>query len=225
MDHTAATKTSPLFRLDEKIRKTIYTYAMTYADPIPVRKHSTLTAWYDEKGERLIREAWRFTPALLRTCRQIQDEAGAIFYANNTFKGTIRNSDISEITDWIHEVDEACVREVKEFIISIEPTSFADLLDMSTGPHICQQARTLAKALSNTNISGPQIDSPVLKHLNKDAKLMGFEIDDAEQMRSRWVLELGSAFKKMDEDKSLVKKMKGLMMKARQAGDKTHGKV
>lgn len=224
MDPTLATKASPLFRLDGKIRKTIFTYALTYNEPIPIRKHSSLNAWFDDKGERLIREVWRFTPGLLRTCLRIHQEASPIFYAANTFKATIRNSDISEITSWAEETDEDHLRAVKDFIIAIELTSFADFLDMSTGPAICQQARTLAKALSMTSISSPQIDLPVLRHLSKDAKLMGFEMGEAEQMRSRWVLELGSAFKKLDEDNGLVKKMKAvILMKARQKGDKRHG--
>ena len=220
MDLTTATKDSPLYRLKEKIRKSIFTYALTYNEPIPIRKHTSLNAWYDDEGERLIREVWRFTPALLRTCLRIHQEASPIFYASNTFKATIRNSDISEITNWVEETDEAYLRAVKEFIIAIEPTSFADFLDMSTGPAICQQARSLAMALSRTDITSPQIDLPVLKHLRKDAELMGFEMGEAEQMRSRWVLELGSAFRKLDEDNGMVKKMKALMIKARQKGDK-----
>jgi len=223
-----ATKDSPLFRLDKKLRMKIYTYALTFNEPIPIRKHgSTNTQTIPTGGDQPLRQEWRFLPGLLSTCTEISREASPIFYAQNTFTATLRNSDVTTILDWVASTSPLYLEKVKAFTLIIEPTSFADLLDMATASHgreICLGARNIATALAKTSISSPEIELPELVHLGRDAELLGFEVGEAEQMRARWILELGSAFKKLGEERGLVRKMRGLREYRRHLGMRVCGK-
>ena len=222
-----ATKDCPLFRLDKKLRFKIYRYALTYNEPVPIRKHGSTGTQTTQSGDQPLRHEWRFTPGLLSTCTEIAREASPIFYAENTFTATLRNSDVSAILDWVASTSHVYLEKVKDFTLIIEPTSFADLLDMATasdGKQICLGARNIATALSKTSISSPNIALPELVHLGRDAELLSFEVGEAEQMRARWILELGSAFKKLGEENCLVRKLRGLREYRRHLGLRMHGK-
>ena len=206
---------SPLFRLPKKVRHKIYAHVVAYKNPISIHKHSTNGALLEDRDAGLLLTTWRFTPPLLQTCRQIQDEAAPVFYSSNIFFATIRDADVSEIISWLQETSPAYLSLVKHLIFNIEPSSFADLLEItstSNGAVIRHQARDLIEAMTKAGFSaaGVIVNIPEMRHMSKDALLMHFDLDDAEKIRRRWISTLEDELDKIEED-GLVDGFKDLM--------------
>lgn len=202
----------PLLCLPEKVRIIIYAYTMTYRAPLPIRKHCSNSAWFDGREERLISKSWRFTPPLLRTCHQVQEEADPIFYASNAFSATIRNTgDVAEIMSWLEETNAFYLTLVKQVVLNIEPMSFADLLDMGTNKEVFSTGRLLGEALVGAGIPTDRVKilEPEMKYLDKDGLLMRFDYDDAQRIRRRWVNALEVEMR--EEEDELAQRLKGLM--------------
>ena len=159
------------------------------------------SSWYDDKGERLIRKVWRFTPPLLLVCDRVQDEAAPIFYAGNTFMGTICDSDADEITSWMRDTNPKYITQVKQLFIIIEPTCFSHLLDMTTASNkyaVFDQAHLLVKTMTQAGLPTTRVKLvlPPVKHMSKDALLFHFDTDDVEEFRFRWVAALEEELKR-----------------------------
>ena len=215
---TSATSASPLFDLPEKIRTKIYADVVTYNTPISIHKHSTSSIRCDGRGTRFISTAWRFTPPLLRTCHRIRDEAAPIFYSNNVFIATARNADFSELISWLQETNIAYLGQVKHFILNIEPTSFADLLEMARATNIeviRPQARKLYAAIKHAGftLANVKVSTPKMNHMSKDALRMHFDIDDAENIRMRWLSAFEDELNRIGVD-GLVDQLQGLIVES-----------
>lgn len=192
---SAATRNSPLFRLPETVRAKIFTYAVTYEVPISIHKHSAVHAWYDSKGERLVRETWRFLPPLLRVCDQLLVEAAPLFYASNSFTTTITNGDLSELITWLRETDSSCLSMVNRLILRVEPVSFGDLLDMCSARvdgRIMQQSHALfiEAGRAGMRLDYIEVCEPKLRHIYKDVVLMDLDEDRARRIVSGWIDQL-----------------------------------
>lgn len=176
--------------LPKKIRAKIYGYAVAYDQPIPICLHTT-TMHAISKETMIVRKSGFFNPPLLRACRKVEKDAAPLFYANNSFKADITDGDTSTLMTWLTSTDPAYLALVSELVITLEPRSYFDIIDLR---HAAQDGNTsvrthdLAATLIEKGITADKIfmTSPEdMKHLNKDVMLMGRSVTDTEQLREK----------------------------------------
>ena len=206
-----------IFRLPHKIRNKIYAYVVTYKDPISIQIHNASDVLFTGRHQSLVQSSWRFTPPLLLTCRKIQVEAAPTFYANNAFFVNIRDGDIGEIVAWLQQTPPACLGQVKLLVLDIQPASLADLVAMSSASVdevVGRQALELVEETRQAGLKAEcmQVYMPEMKFISKDALLMHFDVDDAENIRSKWLSALESEMEAIKEG-GLVDEFEGLIMK------------
>ncbi|TKA81233.1 hypothetical protein B0A55_02363 [Friedmanniomyces simplex] len=133
---SGSAKGSPLLALPDKLRAIIFALAVTYAEPIPIRPHTTttsplgtaVTALDSHKDNIIARRSWPFfCPPLLRTCQQAEKEATALFYARNTFKAEVTDGNVSALIAWLRATGPENLRLVPKLIIGVEVRSYFDL--------------------------------------------------------------------------------------------------
>lgn len=77
-------KASPLYRLPVEVRERILRYALQSGDPVDIGK-ITATERGKEEGS-VLRVSWRRLPALLKVSRQVEAEAGRVWYGCVVFR-------------------------------------------------------------------------------------------------------------------------------------------
>ncbi|KAK5137781.1 hypothetical protein LTR08_007353 [Meristemomyces frigidus] len=188
--------TSPLLALPKRVRQKIYSYVVAYPDPIPIREHK-VTKTIRQTAE-IVRESWFFTPPLLRTCLKIEKDATPLFFANNRFRVELTDGTTNTLHAWLENTSPVYLAQVYELIISLEPRTFFDVdtlrkqltRDSKRSPApLSTTASELSKAITDSGISANRIvmTSPVeMKHVYKDAKLVGRGVRDAPSLRDLW---------------------------------------
>ncbi|KAK5120767.1 hypothetical protein LTR85_005833 [Meristemomyces frigidus] len=188
---SSPTLASPLLALPKKVRQKIYAYAVTYSEPIPIREHTVTNTKLH--SNTVVRRSWFFSPPLVRTCRKAEKDAAPLFYANNSFKSELTDGDTKTLIAWLGNTSRAYLSLVPELIISLDPRSFFDIDSLRT--QLDRDGRTvtataiLSKAITESGISADRIVmvSPAdMKHLAKDARLLGRGVRDAEKLRDQW---------------------------------------
>lgn len=127
------------------------------------------------------------------------------FFANNVFSGIVRNSDVSEVTSWLYEMNAVHLRHIKGLEIHVAPVCFTDLLDIGTQSgesSVSEQARSLALAVKQVGLSPEKLKilPPKLKHLRQDALCSHFDMRDAELLQLRVVQELEQQLQVVNEE-------------------------
>lgn len=170
----------------------IYAYVVTYPDAIPIREHTTTTA----RNNSIVRESWFFSPPLVRSCRKAEKDAAPLFYANNSFRAELTCGDTSTLLTWLVNISPRYLALVPKLIISLEMRSFFDIdnmrKDFECSGRTLPSTAVTSKCITNRGISADRIlmVSPELKHLAKDARLLGRGVRDAETLREQWLDEL-----------------------------------
>ena len=124
----------------------------------------------------------------------------------------IRNpDDLAEVASWLLETDLAFLNLVRWFEFIIEPTSFADLLDIGTSNKLTEMARTVILAMKLVGVpsTGVKVITPKMKHLSRDPLLMLYDLDNAEKIRRKFVMAFEEELKGKEE--GLVHAFEGLM--------------
>lgn len=94
---------------------------------------------------------------------------------------------------------------VKQLVFNIEPTSFADLLAVTTyinSTEMRSDIIVLVAAMTQAGLSFEcvQFEKLELKYINKDALLLRFDADDTERLQSRWIEAFKKLVKSIEED-------------------------
>ena len=179
------------------MRQRIYAYGLIYPDPIPIRMQTATNAKFGSNS--IVRQSWFCSPPLLRACRKLEKDATPLFYANNSFRAELTDGDIGTLLTWLSSIDSKYSALVPELIISLTPSAFFDIDrlrrdDANGETHVI--TGMLTKLLTNKGISGDRIlmVSREMIHLDKDAKLLGRGVRDAEKLRDLWFDELQKWF-------------------------------
>ncbi|KAK4542259.1 hypothetical protein LTR36_006912 [Oleoguttula mirabilis] len=188
---SSPTTASPLLALPKKVRQKIYAYVVTYPEPIPIREHAVTNTKLH--SNTIVRRSWFFCPPLVRTCRKAEKDAAPLFYANNSFKAELTDGDTKTLLAWLSNTNRAYLVLVPELIISLDPRSFFDVESLRT--QLDRDGRTvtataiLSKTITESGIGADRIFmvSPAdMKHLAKDAGLLGGGVKDVEKLRDQW---------------------------------------
>ncbi|TKA81236.1 hypothetical protein B0A55_02361 [Friedmanniomyces simplex] len=142
---SGSAKPSPLLALPHKLRAIIFALAVTFAEPIPIRPHTTTTSPLGtavataaaaagdsniniNKDDLIARRSWSFfCPPLLRTCQQAEKEATALFYARNAFKAEVTDGNVSALVTWLRATGPEHLKLVPKLVIGVEVRGYFDL--------------------------------------------------------------------------------------------------
>ncbi|EMC93763.1 hypothetical protein BAUCODRAFT_36214 [Baudoinia panamericana UAMH 10762] len=187
---------SLLLALPEKVRRTVYTYVVTYEEPIPIRLFSATSSEGIDTCTAILKRTWFFSPPVLRICRAIAEEAAPPFYANNSFKAEVMGSDTSVLQEWLNATHPAHLALIPELIISLEPRSFFDLQELradSAATGSSSSAGELAALLVGSGISGERVFMKVsidFGVLREDAMWLGRRTGDVTNLWKAWFADL-----------------------------------
>ncbi|KAK3070031.1 hypothetical protein LTR53_011151 [Teratosphaeriaceae sp. CCFEE 6253] len=203
---------SRLLALPEKLRTRILALAVAYPDPIPIRMHrastspiaatASATATSDDEGRTtslIATHAWFFTPPVLRTCRALEREGTALFYAGNVFAAEVRDGDVGELLAWLRSARTVHLRLVPRLVITLRPGGWGDVQALRCGEGSVGREydfEGLGKLLVFCGIMGGrlELDAPgggggggaVTAELGRDARLMGRGVGDVGELVGEW---------------------------------------
>ncbi|KAK3074826.1 hypothetical protein LTR53_002421 [Teratosphaeriaceae sp. CCFEE 6253] len=218
---------SRLLALPPHLRTRILALAVAYADPVPIRMHRASTspiaatasatataatatataataAAADDDGRTtttslIATHAWFFTPPVLRTCRALEREGTAMFYAGNAFAAEVRDGDVGELLAWLQGARTVHLRLVQRLIITLQPLGFLEVQALRCGEGSVGREydfEGLGTLLVCCGIVGGrlELDAPgggggggaVTAELGRDARLMGRGMGDVGELVGEW---------------------------------------
>ncbi|KAK5694677.1 hypothetical protein LTR97_009267 [Elasticomyces elasticus] len=191
-------KASPLLALPEKVRHQIFALAVTYDEPIPTRQHTAITSpnATDSKENVIVKRTWRFSPPLLRVCRQTEQEATALFYAMNDFIVELTDGDVTALVAWLQSMNPVHLKLIPKLILSMNVYSYFDLnaLRQAEGTvGASYDHQVLSKLLVGGGIRADRIvmvDLTNARNLARDAYWLRRGMKDAEALVKWWFGEL-----------------------------------
>ncbi|KAK5726327.1 hypothetical protein LTR17_012856 [Elasticomyces elasticus] len=191
-------KASPLLALPEKVRHQIFALAVTYDEPIPIREHTAITSpnATDSKDNVIVKRTWRFSPPLLRVCRQTEQEATALFYAVNDFIVELTDGDVTALVGWLQSMNLVHLKLIPKLILSMNVYSYFDLnaLRQAEGTvGASYDHQVLSKLLVGGGVRADKIvmvDLTDARNLARDAYWLRRGMRDAEALVKGWFGEL-----------------------------------
>ena len=173
----------------------IYGYVVTYPENIPIRVHS-ITNTLAVTGA-IVKQSWFFNPPLLRTCKQTESDATALFYANNIFEAETRDGEYPDLLRWLEKTDSAFLSIVRRLIIKLEVQSFVDInaLRVQQSGKIFGTNDFLAETLIMCGISADRIKlaRKASDHLRYDARVSKCSAPDLNLLIVTWAKDLQCA--------------------------------
>jgi hypothetical protein len=174
------------------VRKIIYTHALTYTHPIQLQKrnyHRFQRIGY--KVSRALCTNFNYTPPLLRSCIQIQDEATSIFFCRNVFRIDVADGDLTDLIEWLNDTPAAYASLVRGLEIHIEPSCVAQVVELaersSDRKDLWRQAAAFADGIASAGVEVERVRCVV-----GECKLVGGDVDGVQpafamQVAERWV--------------------------------------
>ncbi|KAK3704633.1 hypothetical protein LTR37_013732 [Vermiconidia calcicola] len=142
----SATTTERFSRLPAEIRNGIYSYALTFSEPIEVSKQDI-----------------RSRTALLRVCNQIRSEASTIFYKSNDFRVSdieAQTEDVATFLDLAGKENASCITKLTlsfDMIPKLQTLIDQALIDDSFAPNgfslrVIKTSREMFETLSHAGV-------------------------------------------------------------------------
>ena len=180
------------------MREIIYTYALTYSQPIQLQKRSYHRFWrIGYKVSRALRTRFNYTPSLLRTCTQIQSEASPLFFRNNIFRIDVSDGNLGPLFEWLNDTPPSLASLVKGLVIKVDPTCVAQVAELAERAEdrdgLWKQAAAFADGVSRAGVDVESVRCLVgeCKGVSGDSYVcdgeMRMEPEVAREVAERWV--------------------------------------
>lgn len=157
------TTASPILSLPPELRNEIYGYALMATNEIV--KIST--------------EGDDYHPALLRTCKQIRNEARPLWYATAEFRAIVDSDNASGPFNWISRVHPKDQKLIKSFCFEWSVSPAEERIFRAVGPRsTVEQLRSYRSKMFNRGKGSVQHLEPslvALRHAGVDAKYIPVE--------------------------------------------------